>query len=589
MFELEEVRTWERNPQVYADILASSLAAQALFTYAPEAERARRVLSKLRQVPRLIQAARDNIKEPPGIFVKVGIETMRGALTFIDATCRARSPAWTTCTCSAISPTRPPEAVQAVGALRRRTSRTRCAPRRGPRSGWAARSSSRSCGSKRASRCRVERLLAIAMRELRATQEAFRTVAGAPERRRPAGGLARGEGAAPAPGELDRRRRGSSSRSSPRSSSAQGGRHACPTASRRRGADAGVLPLVVREHVDARARSRPSRSRAILLPDRRRPVVVRRAAGRAPARLQLPDALVDLDARGLPRPLPALPAPAAGRVEGAQVDHVRAGVVRGRLGALLRADDGRGRASAAATTRSGSASSPRRSSASPASSSASGCTPRTCRWSRACGSSATRRIWRKASARREAERGTFDPTYLVYTAGKLMLLKLRQDWKEQQGARLSLRAFHDTLLAQGTAPFWVHRQLHARTRRPARTIGAGVSRYAALRIPVRRLRAPLRGDPEVLGRARSTVCPKCGGTVQKLLSSPAIQFKGSGWYITDYARKARRQDRQRQRRRAREERSPAASLGDDSKGSSESKSRRARRPASRIPAPTRRR
>jgi putative FmdB family regulatory protein len=32
-------------------------------------------------------------------------------------------------------------------------------------------------------------------------------------------------------------------------------------------------------------------------------------------------------------------------------------------------------------------------------------------------------------------------------------------------------------------------------------------------------------------------CPACGGTVRKLLSSPAIQFKGSGWYITDYARK----------------------------------------------------
>jgi putative FmdB family regulatory protein len=32
------------------------------------------------------------------------------------------------------------------------------------------------------------------------------------------------------------------------------------------------------------------------------------------------------------------------------------------------------------------------------------------------------------------------------------------------------------------------------------------------------------------------VCPKCGGPVVKLLSSPAIQFKGSGWYITDYAR-----------------------------------------------------
>jgi putative FmdB family regulatory protein len=32
-------------------------------------------------------------------------------------------------------------------------------------------------------------------------------------------------------------------------------------------------------------------------------------------------------------------------------------------------------------------------------------------------------------------------------------------------------------------------------------------------------------------------CPTCQGAVQKLLSSPAIQFKGSGWYITDYARK----------------------------------------------------
>ena len=32
-------------------------------------------------------------------------------------------------------------------------------------------------------------------------------------------------------------------------------------------------------------------------------------------------------------------------------------------------------------------------------------------------------------------------------------------------------------------------------------------------------------------------CPKCGGKVRKLFASPAIQFKGSGWYITDYARK----------------------------------------------------
>ena len=35
-----------------------------------------------------------------------------------------------------------------------------------------------------------------------------------------------------------------------------------------------------------------------------------------------------------------------------------------------------------------------------------------------------------------------------------------------------------------------------------------------------------------------TACPTCGGPVEKLMSAPAIQFKGTGWYITDYARKS---------------------------------------------------
>ncbi len=33
------------------------------------------------------------------------------------------------------------------------------------------------------------------------------------------------------------------------------------------------------------------------------------------------------------------------------------------------------------------------------------------------------------------------------------------------------------------------------------------------------------------------VCPNCGGALKKLLSAPAFQFKGSGWYVTDYAAK----------------------------------------------------
>jgi uncharacterized protein (DUF885 family) len=65
----------------------------------------------------------------------------------------------------------------------------------------------------------------------------------------------------------------------------------------------------------------------------------------------------------------------------------------------------------------------------------------------------------EVNARREAERGTFDPAYILYSAGKLMLLKLREDYKAKAGAKFSLRGFHDTLLANGTVPMWLHRAL----------------------------------------------------------------------------------------------------------------------------------
>ena len=52
-------------------------------------------------------------------------------------------------------------------------------------------------------------------------------------------------------------------------------------------------------------------------------------------------------------------------------------------------------------------------------------------------------------ARREALRGTFDPGYLNYTLGKLMILKLREDFKKEQGRAYSLKGFHDRLLSFG--------------------------------------------------------------------------------------------------------------------------------------------
>src|SRR5436190_10910305 len=176
MFELEAVRTWERNPQFYSDLLASSLAGQTLFTHAPAPERARRVLSKLRQTPRLIQAARDNIKEPPGIFVKVGIETMRGALKFIDEELpRAFSDVDDLHLLGDLADAQT-EASHAVGAYVEYLE-TEVAPK--------ARASFRLGRDRFEQKLRLEegvampvdRLLAIATRELKAAQDAFKALA----------------------------------------------------------------------------------------------------------------------------------------------------------------------------------------------------------------------------------------------------------------------------------------------------------------------------------------------------------------------------------------------------------------------------
>jgi len=41
------------------------------------------------------------------------------------------------------------------------------------------------------------------------------------------------------------------------------------------------------------------------------------------------------------------------------------------------------------------------------------------------------------------------------------------------------------------------------------------------------------GDPPL------SKCPRCGGALEKVISAPALRFKGSGWYVTDYARRGR--------------------------------------------------
>jgi uncharacterized protein (DUF885 family) len=63
-----------------------------------------------------------------------------------------------------------------------------------------------------------------------------------------------------------------------------------------------------------------------------------------------------------------------------------------------------------------------------------------------------------ANAVRETKRGTRDPTYLVYTLGKLQILKLRDDYRKKTGASFTLQHFHDDFLGQGFPPVKIVRR-----------------------------------------------------------------------------------------------------------------------------------
>ena len=78
------------------------------------------------------------------------------------------------------------------------------------------------------------------------------------------------------------------------------------------------------------------------------------------------------------------------------------------------------------------------------------------------------------------------------------------------------------------------------------------------------------------------VCPECGGALTKLLSSPAFQFKGSGFYLTDYGKSGsagdragekaeEKKDKEKSSSKGEEGKAPSASGGGDAGGSGEKK------------------
>ena len=63
------------------------------------------------------------------------------------------------------------------------------------------------------------------------------------------------------------------------------------------------------------------------------------------------------------------------------------------------------------------------------------------------------------AARQEAVRGTYDPTYGGYFLGKVAAFKLRRDYQAARGSAFNLREFHEKVMTNGIAPWWAHREL----------------------------------------------------------------------------------------------------------------------------------
>jgi uncharacterized protein (DUF885 family) len=455
MYDLEVVRPWERNPQLYADLIGTSLAGQALFAYAPEADRARRVASKLRQVPRLIQAARDNIKEAPGIFVKVGLETWRGTLKFIESDLpRAFAGLDDLHILGDLADT----STEASAAITAYLSylETDLAPR--------AKASFRLGRERFEQKLKLEegvslsadKLLAIAERELHEVQEEFRSVAGKLNGGDPLEAWRQTKERHPEPGtlvataqaqvkELEEFLRRQSIVTVPASEPVV----VAPSPDFYRWAFASMWTPGPFE-------SKPSRAYYYLTdvdrswsPERQKehmrdfniPTLWNISIHEVfPGHFLHFQHLRQVQSKVRKSTLFAPASFVEGWAHYCEQMMMEAGFRRAdptvRLGQLAEALVRLARFVVAIRLHCEDLS-----------------VEQGMRFFR------DEAFLEEATARREAERGTFDPTYLVYSIGKLMMLKLRRDYKDQQSGKFSLRSFHDAVLAQGSAPFWAHRRL----------------------------------------------------------------------------------------------------------------------------------
>ena len=455
MFDYEDVRTCERNPQLYADLLGTSLAGQALFAYAPEADRARRIVSKLRQVPRLVQSARDNIKECPGIFVKTGLESWRGILKFIDVDLpRAFSALDDLHILGDLADTSTEASSAATSYIE--YLENDLAPR--------AKASFRLGREKFEKKLRLDegitltadRLLAIALRELHDVQEEFRSVAGRLNGGDPAAAWREAKQQHPAPGEaikaaqaqlkeLQEFLQRQSIVTLPDAEPVV----VAPTPEFYRWTFASMWTPGPFETKPSRAyyyltdvdRTWPAERQEEHMRDFNFPTLWNISIHEVyPGHFLHYQHLRQVESKVRKSTFFAPASVVEGWAHYCEQMMIEAGFRRNdptmKLGQLAEALVRLARFVVCIRLHCEDMS-----------------VEQGMRFFR------DEAFLEEATARREAERGTFDPTYLVYSAGKLMMLKLRRDYKEQQTGKFSLRGFHDAVLAHGSAPFSALRSL----------------------------------------------------------------------------------------------------------------------------------
>lgn len=84
LLDLENIRPWEKNPDIYSSNVTNSIFVIMARTFAPPEQRLKSVIAREKQIPAVFQAARQNLKNPPPIYVDIALEQIPGIISFFE-------------------------------------------------------------------------------------------------------------------------------------------------------------------------------------------------------------------------------------------------------------------------------------------------------------------------------------------------------------------------------------------------------------------------------------------------------------------------------------------------------------------------